>query len=147
MLERDVAMSLKSVHAGMVSIMQQKINEYDLRIGLLHLAIMVKKYPEKSQKELAKEMKFTEGAMSQSVKRLIKENILEQIPLERDMRYNRLVVTPKGETLINDYEEYLVGVYEDLFIGFKEEELVLFDNYLKKVRNNMNIIIEKNIEK
>ncbi len=147
MLERDVAMSLKSVHAGMVSIMQQKINEYDLRIGLLHLAIMVKKYPEKSQKELAKEMKFTEGAMSQSVKRLIKENILEQIPLERDMRYNRLVVTPKGETLINDYEEYLVKVYEDLFIGFKEEELVLFDNYLKKVRNNMNIIIEKNIEK
>lgn len=147
MLERDVAMSLKSVHAGMVSIMQQKINEYDLRIGLLHLAIMVKKYPEKSQKELAKEMKFTEGAMSQSVKRLIKENILEQIPLERDMRYNRLVVTPKGETLINDYEEYLVKVYEDLFIGFKEEELVLFDNFLKKVRNNMNIIIEKNIEK
>lgn len=147
MLERDVAMSLKSVHAGMVSIMQQKINEYDLRIGLLHLAIMVKKYPEKSQKELAKEMKFTEGAMSQSVKRLIRENILEQIPLERDMRYNRLVVTPKGETLINDYEEYLVKVYEDLFIGFKEEELVLFDNFLKKVRNNMNIIIEKNIEK
>ncbi len=143
MLKRDVTMRLKAVHSGMANIMQQKINEYDLRIGLLHLAIMVQKYPEKSQKELAKEMKFTEGAMSQSVKRLINENILEQIPLETDMRYNRLVVTAKGETLINDYQEYLLKVYEDLFIGFKEEELILLDNYLQRIRINMDDIINR----
>lgn len=137
MFETDVAMQMKEINTKLAQLMQQKINEYDLRIGLLHLAMLVKKYPDKNQKDLAKEMRFTEGAMSHSVKRLIKEGILEQIPLETDMRYNRLAVTNKGDKFINDYESYIQQVYKNIFMGFEENELKELDKYLKKINANL----------
>ncbi|MDR7856870.1 MarR family winged helix-turn-helix transcriptional regulator [Tissierella sp.] len=146
MFETDVAMQLKETHTRLAQLMQQKINKYNLRIGLLHLAMLVKKYPDKSQKDLAKEMRFTEGAMSHSVKRLIQENILEQIPLQTDMRYNRLVVTKKGENFIKDYESYILKVYKDIFIGFKDDELNELDKYLKRINSNLEKISNEEIE-
>lgn len=137
MKETDVAMKLKATHSKIGQIMQQKINEYDLRFGLLHLAILVKKYPDKSQKELAHDMKFTQGAMSHSVKILIEKDILKQIPLESDMRYNRLVVTEKGDNFIKDYERYITDVYKDIFVGFEEDELKNLDKYLMRINNNI----------
>lgn len=143
MIETDVAMKLKETQARLGQILQQKINEYDLNIGLLHLAILVEKYPNASQKELAGKMRFTEGAMSTAVKRLIKLNILEQIPLETDLRYNRLIVTKKGNCLIKDYKEYIFQVYKDIFLGFEDDELKILDNFLEKINANLEIINNK----
>lgn len=145
MFETDVAMQLKEINTRLAQLMQQKINKYDLRIGLLHLAMLVKKYPDKNQKDLAKEMRFTEGAMSHCVKRLIQENILEQVPLETDMRYNRLTVTKKGENFIKDYENYILNVYKDIFLGFNNDELKNLDKYLKKINVNLEMIQDKEI--
>jgi DNA-binding MarR family transcriptional regulator len=146
MFETDVAMQLKETHTRLTQLMQQKVNKYDLRIGLLHLAMLVKRYPDKNQKDLAKEMRFTEGAMSHSVKRLIQEDILEQIPLQSDMRYNRLVVTKKGENFIKDSESYILKVYKDIFIGFKDDELNELDKYLKRINSNLEKISNEEIE-
>lgn len=140
MLETDVAMQLKEINTRLAQLMQQKINEYNLRISLLHLAMLVKKYPHMNQKDLAKEMRFTEGAMSHCVKRLIQEDILKQIPLETDMRYNRLVVTKKGEKFIKDYESFIQQVYKSIFMGFEEDELKELDKYLKKINKNLEMI-------
>lgn len=147
MFERDVAMKLKSIYGKIGQIMQQKINEYDLRIGLLYLAILVKKYPEMSQKELAQEMRFTQGAMSHSVKTLIEKGILEQVPLKTDMRYNRLVVTERGNIFINDYEKYITEVYSQIFIGFSQEELENLDGYLKRINDNASEINDEYFNK
>ena len=136
-------MKLKATHGKIGQLMQQKINEYDLRFGLLHLAMLVKKYPEKSQKELADQMRFTQGAMSHSVKILMKKDILKQVPLESDMRYNRLVVTERGENFINDYETYITNVYKDIFVGFDQGELKNLDEYLKRINTNIDKIKDK----
>lgn len=146
MLETDVAMKLKQIHVKQGQIMRQKIGEYDLRAGLLYLAMLVKKHPEKSQKELAKEMRFTQGAMSHSVKSLIKQNILEQVPLESDMRYNRLVVTERGENFINDYEQHITKLYEDMFVGFNQKELENLNDYLIKINKNIDKISSQYFE-
>lgn len=147
MFESDVALKLKAIHGKIGQIMQQKINEYDLRVGLLHLAILVKKFPEKNQKEIAKEMRFTQGAMSHSVKILIEKDILKQIPLESDMRYNRLVVTEKGNNLIDEYESYITSVYEDIFIGFNQDEFKNLDEYLIRINKNLDGISDINFNK
>ena len=93
-----------------------------------------------NQKDLAKEMRFTEGAMSHCVKRLIQENILEQTPLKTDMRYNRLKVTKKGEEFIKDYESYIHEVYRSIFLGFDDDELKEFEKYLMKINANLDKI-------
>mgnify|MGYP000904879943 FL=1 len=145
MFETDVAIQLREINTKLAQLMQQKINKYDLRIGLVHLAILVKKNPDMNQKEMAREMRFTEGAMSHCVKTLIKKNILRQIPLETDMRYNRLEITQKGENLIKDYESYIFNLYKDIFFGFNNDELRDLDRYLKILNLNIDKINEKEI--
>jgi len=137
MLETNVVMQLKETHNKLTQVMHLKIKEHDLKMGQLHLPILVKKFPEKSQKALAKKMKFTEGAMSHSVKKLIKRGILEQVPLETDMRYKRLVLTKKGENFINEYEQYVTKIYKDIFTDFQENELIMLDKLLKKINKNI----------
>lgn len=143
MFETDVAMQLKETQARLGQILQHKIDEYDLNIGLLHLAMLVEKFPEASQKELSCKMRFTEGAMSTAVKRLLKQNILEQIPLETDMRYNRLIVTDKGKSLIKDYKDYIFNLYKNIFVGFESDELSLLSNFLQKINGNLENINNK----
>lgn len=143
MLETDVAMQLKETHQKIAQILQHKIDEYGLTFGQLFLTMKIYNNPEASQKELAKQMRFTEGAMSSVVKRLIKLNMLKQVPLESDMRYNRLVVTDLGKTVIEDYKEYVIKIYQDIFKGLNEEEIERLHNALTKINNNLDKINNK----
>ncbi|HZK00454.1 MAG TPA: MarR family winged helix-turn-helix transcriptional regulator [Tissierellaceae bacterium] len=144
MIEREVAMQLKGVHQRVKQIMQSKISVYGLRFGQLHLLMLIEKYPDANQKDLAKEMRFTEGAMSVMVKQLIELKMLEQVPLELDMRYNRLVITKKGQAMIDDYQDELLIIYRDLFAGFTDEELVDLNRYLTLINNNLDDMNESN---
>ncbi|MGI6778857.1 MAG: MarR family winged helix-turn-helix transcriptional regulator [Acetivibrionales bacterium] len=137
MIETDVIMQMKETHQRLAQMMQLKIDEYGLTFGLLYLIMLIEKNPDASQKELAKEMRFTEGAMSSAVKRLQKLNMLEQISLKSDMRYNRLIVTRMGKSMINDYRGYFHKRYKDMFNGFTHEELVNLRGYLKKINVNL----------
>ncbi|NLK43107.1 MAG: MarR family transcriptional regulator [Tissierellia bacterium] len=146
MIETDVALQLKETHQKIVQILQQKIDEYDLTFGQLFLIMKIDNNPEASQKELAKQMRFTEGAMSIVVKRLISSNMLKQVPLEADMRYNRLVITDLGKAMIDDYKEYVIKVYQDIFQGFNEEELEKLFAALIKINDNLSKI-NNNVDK
>jgi len=140
MIETDVALQLKETQQKLLQILQQKIDEYDLTFGQLFLMMKINDNPKANQKELAKQMRFTEGAMSSVVKRLINLNMLKQVPLEADLRYNRLVVTDLGKAMIRDYKEYLIKIYQDIFDGFNEEELEKLLSALKKINNNLSKI-------
>lgn len=140
MVETDITIQLKGIYQKITQIMQVKIDEYGLTFGLLHLIMIIEKSPNASQKELAKEMKFTEGAMSSAVKRLLKLNMLEQVSLESDMRYNRLVVTGKGKLMIADYKDYLFKRYKDMFHGFDYEKLEKFYDLLSDLNMNLDSI-------
>lgn len=146
MIEKEVAMQLKESHQRITRIMQQKIDEYGIKFGQLHLMMLIDKYPEANQKDLAKEMRFTEGAMSCMVKHLLKLNMIEQIPLEIDMRYNRLVLTKNGQSMIDDCKEDLYIKYRDMFKCFSEDELVELNRYLIKINKNLDSMDKSNDE-
>ena len=138
MMETDVAFQLKGTHQKIIQMMQLKIDEYGLTFGLINLMSLIEKHPNSSQKELAKEMRFTEGAMSSMVKRLLKINMIMQTPLKEDMRFNRLVLTKKGESLIDDCKDHIFARYESIFDGFEENELKELHDYLLKINKNLN---------
>lgn len=140
MVEANVVMHLRKTHQKITQIMQKKVDEYGLTFGLLHIVMLIDKNPDANQKELSKEMKFTQGAMSSSIKRLIKLNMIEQIPLEEDMRYNKLVITETGRKMINDYKEHVSIKYKDMFFGFSHDELVEFNVFLTRLNENLDQI-------
>lgn len=137
MIETDLAMHFKKIYHRVTQLMQKKIDEYGLTLGLLHIAIIIEKNPEISQKDIAKEIKVTEGAVSTSIKKLLKLNILEQIPLESDMRYRRLVLTRLGKSIIDDYRDSLPNIYREMFNEFSQDELIKLGNFLFKINNNL----------
>jgi len=137
MMETDLAMQLRETYQKITQILQHKIDEYGLTFGLLFLTMHAEKKPNASQKELAKMMRFTEGAMSVAVKRLINLDMIKQVPLESDMRHNRLVVTERGKSIIDDYKDYVLKIYQDMFKGFTQEELIRLSEALTKLNNNL----------
>lgn len=137
MIKKDVAMQLKETYQRLTHIMQFKIDEYDLTFGLLFLVMLIEKNPNASQKELARKMRFTQGAMSSAVKKLIKVDMIKQEPLESDMRYNRLILTEKGKSMVDDYRDHLFKIYEDMFNGLDEEKLMKLHDILSKVNENL----------
>lgn len=137
MIETDLVMHFKKIYHRVTQLMQKRIDEYGLTLGLLHIAIIIEKNPEISQKDIAKEIKVTEGAVSTSIKKLLKLNILEQIPLESDMRYRRLVLTRLGKSIIDDYRDSLPNIYREMFNEFSQDELIKLGNFLFKINNNL----------
>lgn len=144
MIEANVAMHLRKTHQRLAQVMKGKINEYGLTFRLLHIVMLIKSNPEASQKEIAGLMRFTEGALSTSLKKLARLGMVEQIPLEEDMRFNRLRVTEHGQQVVADYEEHVRLRYKDLFLGFEKIELVEFNRFLAKINENLDQLGEKN---
>lgn len=143
MIEADVAMHLRKTHQRITQLMREKIDEYGLTFRLLHILMLIDKNPNASQKELSDNMKLTQGAVSGSIKRLLKLNMLEQVPLESDMRYNKLIITESGKNIIDDYKEHVNIRYQDMFLGFTEDEVVEFNIYLTKINENLDLINEQ----
>lgn len=144
MIEIELALQMKKGNQKMANIMQMKFDEYGMTIGLLYILKLIENNPNASQKELAKQMGFTQGAMSISVKKLMKLNMVEQIQLESDMRYNKLVVTGKGKKVMDDYQDYLYKIIRCMFNGFSEEELVKFYDFVLRVNKNLENINNEN---
>lgn len=137
MIQSDVTMQIKEIYQKLTQLFQHKIDEYGLNFGLVFLTIRIQNNPSASQKELAEQMRITQGAMSGAIKKLIKLKMIEQIPLESDSRYNRLVVTDLGETMIKDYKDFVVTQYQKMFDDFDEDDLFKLHEVLSKLNINL----------
>lgn len=146
MIEKDLTIELKATNQKISTIMQSKFHEYGLTFGLLYLMKLINNNPEANQKQLAKEMRFTEGAMSISVKKLRELGMVEKVQLEADMRYHKLAITDRGREILCDYEKYLYRLMKDIFAGFTEDELKKLKDYVSRVNNNLEKIIIEGIE-
>lgn len=140
MIEADVAIHLRKTQQRLNQMLRKKVDEYGISFRLLHIIMLIQRNPEANQKEIAKQLKISPGAMSGSIKRLIGLKMLKQVPLADDMRYNRLVVTEHGQAIIEDYEEQVHIRYKAIFEGFSQEELEKFNASLSKINANLSLI-------
>lgn len=141
MIEQKLILQLKEINQKVLGLMQKKFDEYDLTFGLIYLLMVIMNKPNTTQKELAKEMRFTEGAMSISVKKLMNLNMVEQIQSEHDGRCYTLAVTEKGKTIVEDYKHYLKRILQDIFKGFSQDEMEEMSEILMKISGNLDQIL------
>lgn len=143
MIEAEVAMHIREIYQKLTKLFQQKVGEYGLNLGLIYAAIRIQKCPNISQKELAESMRITQGAASTIIKKLINLKMVEQIPLKRDSRYNRLVVTDLGRSIIKEYEDFVAAQFINMFENFGEDELVEFNSVLTRLNYNLDNMSKK----
>lgn len=137
MIQTDIAYQIKEIFHKFSQLLQTKLDEDGLTLRLLLLTMRINNNPEFNQKELAKELRITQGAMSSSITQLIKLEVVEQIPYETDMRYNRLMVTQKGKNLIDRHEDRLFFILKSVFTGLNDDELVQLNKLLVRVNDNL----------
>lgn len=140
MFEKDISVTLRKTQQKLIDLNRQKIEQANLSFRLFHILVLIKEQPEWNQKDLAKAMKLTQGAISGSIKRLLNLEMIMQVPLEEDNRYNRLVVTDKGYQVIDDFESDVNRRYVDMFDGFSADDLRQFNAYLNQLNSNLETI-------
>lgn len=146
MFEKDISVTLRKTQQKLNDLNRQKIAEANLSFRLFHILVLIKEHDEWNQKDLAKAMKLTQGAISGSIKRLLNLEMITQVPLEEDNRYNRLVVTEKGLQVIEDFEADVNHRYVEIFDGFSETDLMTFNAYLNQLNSNLETIENKKKE-
>lgn len=140
MFEKDISVTLRKIQQKLIDLNRQKIEEANLSFRLFHILVLIKEQPEWNQKDLAKAMKLTQGSISGSIKRLLKLEMIQQVPLKEDNRYNRLVVTDLGFKVIDDFESDVNRRYNEMFNGFSEADLKLFNQFLNTLNSNLETI-------
>lgn len=140
MIETEIMQSLRKSNQKMRDIMTENISETNLSFRLFHILINIREYPDTNQKDLAKKLKLTQGALSGSLKRLLELDMLQRVRLEEDNRYNQLQVTQKGKEVLIEYEQYLEERLKVIFRDFSDEEMKDFKNLLMKLNCNLDEI-------
>ncbi len=88
-------------------------------------------------KQLASCLQITSGAVTQHVEALFTEGYVERLTDPEDRRNVVIVLTPKGETLIQKLLELRHTKMTELFKDTSHEELQTFNAVLEKINNKL----------
>ncbi len=106
-------------------------------IGLAHnkVILLLSMYEGISISELLKKLKVTKQSLNRVLKDLIKLNIIEFKKDDQDTRVKHIFLNDKGKRIFNEiFQTQKKRIYNAL-LNSKSEEVLNFDNVLKKIIN------------
>lgn len=95
-----------------------------------------------TQTELAEIMKTSTAAISNTIKVLLKQNLIEKKVDDTDLRVNKITLTEKGKQVHDTTLSQVLELDRNMLQGFSEEEAQLLIDMLAKVQDNLNNIIK-----
>ena len=100
------------------------------------------KYEKLSQKEIAKHLHITEATLSVRIKRLVDSGLVEREVDRNDKRVYSIVLSKKGEKLMNDMENAIHHYQEVICKGITNEEYESVLKVIHKIQKNIKEEIE-----
>ncbi len=100
-----------------------------------------------SQGEIAKRLQLSPATVTASLRPLEKLGLIERKPDEKDLRKNRVSITPEGIAMMKRCQELMDTLEEETFKGFSDEELTQLTGYFKRMCSNLNAFTLENQEK
>lgn len=89
------------------------------------------------QSELAHELGYTPGALTNIADRLMKEAYVERVYDDTDRRIIRLAITEQGESILDKAQKTGQKMREDIFSVLTEEEIQQYLAIQQKLLNNL----------
>lgn len=130
---------LKVLHKLHCKLMSSFCEEMTAEQGkLLHLIQNEKK----SQKELAKKLHITEATLSVRIKRLVDSGLVEREVDRNDKRVYTIILSKKGEKLMNDIEESISHYQTLICQGITQEDYEVVLRVIHTIQNNLKEEIE-----
>ena len=111
------------------------LNKYSLGVAHQKVIHLLSMYEGISISELLKKLKVTKQSLNRVLKDLIKLEIITFKKDELDTRVKHIFLNEKGEKIFKEiFEVHQKRIYNAL-LGSSSEEVINFDNVLKKIIN------------
>jgi DNA-binding MarR family transcriptional regulator len=119
-------------------IFERNISNLGIHHSQHHLLMYISKEKEiPSQKLIAEKFGITPAAVARTLKSLEAEGYIERMSDEEDSRFNKIVITPKGNEVVKQsckaFEETDILTFGE----FSEEELLCFNEYLDRIQSKL----------
>ncbi len=111
------------------------LNKYSIGIAHQKVIHLISMYKGISITELLKKLKITKQSLNRVLKDLIKLNMIIFKKDDQDTRVKHLFLSEKGDRIFNEiFEIQKKRIYQAL-LNSSSEEVINFDNVLKKIIN------------
>lgn len=110
---------------------------YGLHPGQPRILHVVNEMNGATQNEIAEELQVSPAALAMSIKRMQKAGLLEKQGDERDLRVNKIHLTPKGKQILEESQANIIAADERQLSGFSAEEVAVLESYLCRIETNL----------
>lgn len=123
--------------------LERELNKSGVYRSQHQLLMYISRFPNASQKEIATRQHVSTATIAVSLKKMEKGGYISRVTDKNDNRYNQICITPKGQAIVEGSEKIFRKVENALFTGFSEEELNQFEEFLDKVRLNLEYLFQE----
>ena len=96
------------------------------------------------QKDLEAAFSISGATATNILKVMEKDGLIQRIPMEKDARLKKVVMTDKGFAYDKAAYANVIRLEEGMQKGFTEEELMIFREYLDRVTQNIVDMVNEN---
>ncbi len=107
--------------------------------GWIIAYLSCKKGKDVFQKDIEKEFDITRSTASKVIDLMEQKGLVERQKVSYDARLRKLALTPKAELLSALFEKDQLDLEQTLTKGFTTEEKQVLNDYIKRMRNNLNV--------
>lgn len=113
------------------------LEDLDLHVGQELTIVVLSETDGLRQSELAERLNVEPPTVTKTVQNLEEAGLVERSPDPDDARAQRVVLTERGDDLIEDITKTWMGVEEPMLDGFTDEERILLRRMLVDIHVNL----------
>lgn len=123
--------------------LERELNQSGVYRSQHQILMYISRYPNASQKQIAKHQHVSTATIAVSLKKLEKGGYIKRAVDENDNRFNQISITPKGQTVMKQSRKIFQKVEDALFNGFTEEEINQFEQYIERIHLNLEYLFQE----
>ena len=124
-------------------VMEKELAETGIHRGQHYLLMYLAHHSDASQTEIANCLKVSTATIAVATKRLEKGGYINKVVDGNDNRFNKVMITEKGASVVKQSEQIVKSQTEEMYDGFSEEELMQLGDFLDRIYENLGKIMEE----
>ena len=123
-------------------LLDKKLKPYSISHGQISLFITIYQQEGISQSELCHIFNLDKGGMTRSIQKLVKADLVEKRPDQKDKRRKKLYPTEKGKEFFPQLSAILKEVEKKVRENLSEQEIENLLQTMKKICVNLNVELD-----
>ena len=123
------------------TVLERQLNRTGVYRSQHQLLMFIADNPNASQKEIARFSQVSPATVAVSLKKLEHGGYIQRMVDEHDNRYNKICITEKGRTVVENSVRWFQKVENAVFEGFSAEEMATMQEFLNRMQQNLNSLL------